>query len=112
MAPTGFTPLRWPISTGQPERLLYRRCLDPPGRARLLPDHDSIEERGRFREAFLGRHQAVLVFDGEHVIVAEHAQRADEFLPPLGVVAVAAGAEDPGTIALVGITLGIQHAGQ
>ena len=48
------------------------------------------------------------MLDGEHVIVAEHAQRGGEFPPPFLAMAVAAGAEDPRAIALVGVALGIQ----
>ena len=51
------------------------------------------------------------MLDGEHVVVAEHAQRGDEFLPPLGAVAVAAGAEDPAAVGFVGVGLGVEHAG-
>src|SRR5436305_1924075 len=86
--------------------------LDPPGGGRLLADHDAVEERGGFRQSFFGRQDAVLMLDREHVIVAEHAERRDEFAPPLLAVAVAAGAEDPRAMALIGVTLGIQHARQ
>ncbi len=77
----------------------------------MFADHDFIQELRRFREPFVGRHQRVFVLDGEHVIVAVHAQSRDEFLPPAIWMAVAAGAEDPGAVLLVGILLGVEHAG-
>src|SRR5258708_19922826 len=48
---------------------------------------------------------------GEPVIIAEHAQRRNELFPPLGAMAVAAGAEDPTPIALIGVVLGVEHTG-
>src|ERR1044071_7697073 len=88
------------------------RILDPPRGGRLLARNDAVEERGGAGEALLRRKQAVLVLDRENVIVAEHAQRRSELLPPLLAVAVAAGAEDPRPVALVGVALGVEHAGE
>ena len=85
--------------------------LDPPGSGRLLANHDAVEESRGLGQALLGREQAVFVLDREHEIVAKHAQRGDKLVPPLGAVSVAARAEDPAAIALVGVGLGIEHAG-
>src|SRR5208282_4745116 len=49
--------------------------------------------------------------DREHGIVAKHAKGGDKLGPPLGAVAVTAGAEDPGALALRGVGLSIEHAG-
>src|SRR5690242_1314749 len=87
----------WPPSrTRRP-----RECLYPPRSGRLLADDEAVQERRGLRQSFLGREDAVLVFDGEHIIVSEHAEGGDELAPPLLAVTVAAGAEDPGAIALV-----------
>src|SRR5271157_5019242 len=51
--------------------------LDPPGSGRLLADHDAVEEVGGLGQALFGREQAVFVLDGEHGIIAKHAQRRD-----------------------------------
>ena len=51
------------------------------------------------------------MLDRKHLIVAEHAQRRDELPPPLFAVPVAAGAENPRPIPLVGVWFGVQHPG-
>ena len=57
--------------------------LRPPRRARLLSDNQIDSEKdAAFVKPLFGRHQAVLMLDGEHVVVAEHAQRRDELPPP------------------------------
>src|SRR5439155_8081059 len=85
--------------------------LHPPRRGRLVANHDLIQERGGLGKPFVGRHESVLVLDGQNVVIAEHAQRRDELSPPRVGVAVAAGAEDPGAIPFVRILLGVEYAG-
>src|SRR5579872_5886507 len=84
--------------------------LNPPWRRGLLFNYNPVQKSDRLPQAFLRREDGVLVLDRQDVIVPEHAQRGNELFPPLGAVAVAAGAEDPGPILLVGIELGIEHA--
>src|SRR5689334_12443255 len=96
----------------RPSAPVLQNDLYPPGGGRLLLHHDPVQERRRLREPFLRRQQAVLVLDRKDIIVAEHAQRRSELLPPLRAVSVAARAEDPRPIALVRIALGVEHAGQ
>ena len=91
--------------------LLRAGIFDPPWGAGRIADNQVVKEIGGLGEAFLGRHQRILMLNGEHIVVAVHAQRADEFLPPLGAVTVAAGAENPGTMLFVGVQLHIKHAG-
>src|SRR5690242_15277279 len=109
--PNGCCGTTSPFTNGWRSRKRYRP-LYPPCRGRLLFHDDAVEETCRLGQSLFRRQQAVLVLDGEHVVVAEHAQRGGELLPPLLAVAVAAGAEDPGAVALVGIRLGIEHAGE
>ena len=61
--------------------------------------------------AWIRNRQAVFVFDGEHGIVAKHAQSGNKLGPPLGPVTITAGAEDPATLAPFGVRLGIEHTG-
>src|SRR5689334_6193558 len=63
--------------------------LCPPSGGRLLANNETVEEGGGFCQALRRREQAVFVFDGEHVVVAEHAQSRDEFRPPLAAVPIA-----------------------
>ena len=58
-------------------------------------DNDILKESCRFCETFFGCHQAVLVFDGEYIIIADHAEIGDEILPVLSIVTVSDSAEDP-----------------
>jgi hypothetical protein len=48
--------------------------LHPPGRARLLADHDAIEKSRGLGQAFFGRKQTIFVLDRKNVIVAKHPQ--------------------------------------
>ena len=59
-----------------------------------------------FRESFVRRHQRVLVLNRKYVIVAQHPQRGDEFLPPAEGV-IAARAENPRSIPLVRVLPGM-----
>jgi hypothetical protein len=52
------------------------------------------------------------MLDRKYVIVTEHAKSGDEFFPPFLAMTVAAGAEDPTTIPLVRIFLGVEHTGE
>src|SRR6266481_2042844 len=52
------------------------------------------------------------MLDGEHVIVAEHSERGGKLLPPFRAMAVAAGAEDPSTVALIRVWLGVEYSCQ
>src|SRR5580704_12691810 len=85
--------------------------LDPPGSARLLANHDGVEEVRGLHQSLFRREQTVFMLDGEHRIVTKHAQSGDELSPPFGSVTVAAGAEDPAAFALVVVGFGIEHAG-
>src|ERR1035438_4086574 len=80
--------------------------LNPPRSARLLADHDAVEEIRGLSQALFGREQTIFVLDGEHGIVTKHAQRGDKFGPPLGAVTIAAGAEDPAAFALLRVGFG------
>src|ERR1039458_3397671 len=85
--------------------------LYPPGSRRLLTDYDTVEKLGRLGQTLLRREQTVFMLDGEYVIVAKHAQGRDKLAPPLRSVTVTASSKDPGAIALLGVQLGIEHAG-
>src|SRR6185503_21054518 len=74
--------------------------LRPVGLARRLGDHDVLQEGDRLLQPFGRRHDAVLVLDAQHVIVADQPQVRDDVLPHDRVVAVPDGAEDPRTLLL------------
>src|ERR1039457_2940791 len=78
---------------GAPGQAAGKR-LHPPRGGGLVLHYDAVQETGSPRKAFLGRKQGVLVLDGEHVVVPEHAQRGGDLLPPPRVMAVAARAVD------------------
>jgi hypothetical protein len=86
--------------------------LHPPGCGWLLSDDDFVQELRGFSEAFFGREQAVFMLDGEDAVVAEHPERGDKLFPPLCAMTIAAGAEDPPAIALVGVWLGVEYPGE
>ena len=89
--------------------LLLIWLLDPPGLAGVaFADHDFAEIFDGFFEAFFRRHQAVLVFDRKHVIIADQPQRADHFLEI--AIAVPDGAEVPTARQLERIRLCIEYA--
>src|SRR5579864_3044625 len=69
--------------------------LRPVRLARRIADDDVLEERDRLLETLVARHDAVLVLDAEHVVVADEAQVRDDVLPDDRVVSVAARPEDP-----------------
>src|SRR6202011_2621265 len=87
-----------------------QKGLNPPGGRGLLFYDNTFQETDRFAQAFFWREDGIFMLDRQHVIVAEHAQRGNESLPPAGVVTVAASAKDPGAILLVSVELGIEHA--
>jgi len=62
--------------------------LCPPHFLKLLFDDHLVQEGGGFAEAFINRHQAIFVLDGEHIIVPHHLQGGDEIAPKIRVVAV------------------------
>ena len=63
--------------------------LRPVRLARRLRDDDVLEEGDGLLQSFGPGHQAVLVLDAEHVVVADQAQRAHHGLPHGRAVAVA-----------------------
>src|SRR6185312_17152019 len=85
-----------------------RLALRPPSRCRLLPNHNSVKERRRFRQSLFGRHQAVFMLDREHIVVPKHSQRGNKFAPPSLAMPIAARAEDPRAVSFVGVALGIK----
>src|SRR5277367_1531141 len=90
---------------------LFAIVLDPPGSARLLTDHNTVQKVRSLGQAFLWRQQAVFVLDGQYMIVAEHPQRGNKLAPPFSAMAITTGAENPATIALLGVWPGIEHTG-
>ena len=61
-------------------------------------------------ESFVAGHQAVFMLNADDIVIADHSQVADDILPLLIVMAITDGTEDPGTVNLVAIMFGIQHA--
>src|SRR5580658_897722 len=92
-------------------RFLMPCALGPPSGRRLLTNNDAVEEVRSLGQSFFRREQTVFMLDREHVIIAKHTQGRNQFSPPLGAVTVAAGTEDPAAVPLLGIWLGIEHAG-
>ena len=73
-------------------------------------NNEILEEVYCLAETLVDGHQAVLMLDGDGIVIAHHAQRAHHVLPDLIVVAVAHRTEDPGTMDFVAVMLGVQHA--
>src|SRR5260370_34773746 len=90
----------------------YRGTASNPPRLRgWIADHHILQEMRSLAQSFFRREQAVFMFDGKHMVIAEHAKRGNELLPPLGSVPKSACAGDPAAVALVGVRLGVQYSG-
>src|SRR5260370_12753087 len=85
-------------------------ALWPKPRERTSRYDDVLQECDRLLEALVARHDAVLVLDAEHVVVADQAQVRDDVLPDDRVVPVAARPEDPGPLQLARVLLGVEDA--
>lgn len=85
--------------------------LEPAGLGHLVLEGDgALEHVAGLDQALVLAHQAVLMLDGQDIVVAHQAQLADEILPEQLVVAVADGAENPGAVQLVAVGAVIQGA--
>ena len=52
------------------------------------------------------------MFDRKHIIVAEHSERLGKLFPPLGAMAITAGAEDPSAVSLISVGLRVEYPRQ
>lgn len=84
--------------------------LHPGGGTGRLGDDDLLKEGGGLTEALGSSHQGIFVFDADGTVIASEAQGGDDLLPGFGTVAVAAGAEEPGTLFFLGVRLGVQNS--
>src|SRR5579884_1095889 len=84
--------------------------LDPPRGPGCFLENNVIQKLCCFGKSLFGRKQTVFVFDREHSVVAEHAQRRNKFLPPLRAMTITAGAKYPSTVALICIRFSVQNS--
>ncbi len=84
--------------------------LRPTHSRRLLfKDANAFEEGDRFLQTLVDGHDAVLVLDGQYLVVAAETEVGDHVSPVGLAVAVAHGAEDPRAVQFVAVVLGIQN---
>src|SRR3984885_5134972 len=86
--------------------------LHPPRCRGLLLQNDLAQKVRCARQSLRRGEQTVLVLNRKRTVVAIHAQRGNELLPPLRAASIAAGAEDPSAIVLLCIRLGFTNARQ
>src|SRR3984885_5504154 len=84
--------------------------LHPPRCRGLLLQNDLAQKVRCARQSLRRGEQTVLVLNRKRTVVAIHAQRGNELLPPLRAVSIAAGAEDPSPMPLICMWLGIQNS--
>ena len=83
--------------------------LEPAGLGHFVLKGDgALEHVTSLDQAFVLAHQAVLMLDGENIVIPHQTQLADKVLPEQLVVAIADRAENPGTVQLVAIGPGVQ----
>src|SRR5581483_7559681 len=92
------------------ERRSQAAPLIPPGLPRLLAQEDAAQVGYRLADSLLHTHIVVFMLDRQGSVVALAAEHADERLPEVVAVAVAASPKDPGAVAQIAITLGVENA--
>src|SRR5204862_6517928 len=75
-----------------------------------LGEQNALEKTDRFLQSFADGHEAVLVLDGKRAVVPGHAQRRNEIAPEMSRVPITDRTKNPGTIDLVLVMLGVEHA--